>query len=38
MHRITVSTKEPALLLYAWIGEGDKLHGQKMAFTRSKKR
>lgn len=35
-HRITVSTTEPALLLYAWIGDTDKLSQQKMAFTRKR--
>ena len=34
MHRITVSDREPALLLYAWHGPEEKLAGQKMAFTR----
>ena len=37
-HRITVSKKEPALLLYAWIGDSDKLRQQKMAFTRKKQK
>jgi dimethylpropiothetin dethiomethylase len=34
MHRITVSDREPALLLYAWHGPADVLSGQKMVFTR----
>lgn len=36
-HRITVSTQEPALLLYAWMGEPEKLLEQKMAFSRNRK-
>jgi dimethylpropiothetin dethiomethylase len=35
-HRITVSKREPALLLYAWIGEQDKLNKQEMFFKRKK--
>jgi dimethylpropiothetin dethiomethylase len=35
-HRITVSKREPALLLYAWIGEQDKLNKQEMLFKRKK--
>ncbi len=37
LHRITVSLREPALLAYAWIGEAEVLHNQKMVFTRSRK-
>ena len=36
-HRITVSTQEPALLLYAWMGEPGVLNDQKMVFSRKKK-
>jgi dimethylpropiothetin dethiomethylase len=35
-HRITVSKREPALLLYAWVGEQDKLNKQEMLFKRKK--
>ncbi len=35
-HRITVSKREPALLLYAWVGEQDKLNKQEMQFKRKK--
>lgn len=37
LHRITVSDLEPALLAYAWTGEKDVLHAQKMVFTRVRK-
>lgn len=37
MHRITVSTTEPALLAYAWIGPPDLLANQKMVFSRPRK-
>lgn len=37
LHRITVGTREPALLAYAWIGEKSDLHNQKMVFSRSRK-
>jgi hypothetical protein len=33
---VAISKWEPTLLLYAWIGEADKLQKQKMAFSRSK--
>jgi dimethylpropiothetin dethiomethylase len=33
-HRITVSDREPALMIYAWIGPSDQLLNQKMMFTR----
>ena len=33
-HRITVSDREPSLLLYAWHGPKTKLSNQKMVFTR----
>jgi len=36
MHRITVSDREPALLVYAWHGPREKLAHQKMVFSRSK--
>jgi dimethylpropiothetin dethiomethylase len=36
MHRITVSDREPALLVYAWQGRPEKLTNQKMVFTRKK--
>ncbi|MEM1298415.1 MAG: dimethylsulfonioproprionate lyase family protein [Pseudomonadota bacterium] len=36
MHRITVSEREPALLVYAWHGSKEKLAGQKMTFSRKK--
>ena len=35
LHRITVADHNPALLCYAWTGEREKLHNQKMVFTRS---
>ncbi|MCL4108010.1 UNVERIFIED_CONTAM: hypothetical protein GTU68_017038 [Idotea baltica] len=35
-HRITVSKQEPALLLYAWIGEQDNLKKQEMVFKHKK--
>ena len=35
-HRITVSKQEPALLLYAWVGEQDNLKKQEMVFKRKK--
>jgi dimethylpropiothetin dethiomethylase len=35
-HRITVSKREPALLLYAWVGNQDKLSKQEMLFKRKK--
>lgn len=38
MHRITVSDREPALLLYAWHGPAEKLADQKMVFTRKSTR
>lgn len=37
LHRITVGDREPALLVYAWIGDKTDLHNQKMVFTRSRK-
>ncbi|WP_370400990.1 dimethylsulfonioproprionate lyase family protein [Sulfitobacter sp. JB4-11] len=37
LHRITVGDREPALLIYAWIGDKADLHDQKMVFTRSRK-
>jgi dimethylpropiothetin dethiomethylase len=37
MHRITVADHEPALLCYAWHGTPEKLAGQKMVFSRSRK-
>lgn len=37
LHRITVGKQEPALLAYAWLGEKDVLHNQKMVFTRTRK-
>ncbi|MCR9127451.1 MAG: dimethylsulfoniopropionate lyase [Rhodobacteraceae bacterium] len=36
LHRITVGTREPALLAYAWIGAEADLAHQKMVFTRKK--
>lgn len=36
-HRITVSRLEPALLLYAWVGEQDNLKKQEMVFSRKNK-
>ncbi|MEM9140282.1 MAG: dimethylsulfonioproprionate lyase family protein [Pseudomonadota bacterium] len=36
MHRITVSDREPALLVYAWHGPKDKLSHQKMVFARGR--
>lgn len=37
MHRITVSDREPALLIYCWHGSMEKLRHQKMVFTRKRK-
>lgn len=37
LHRITVSAREPALLAYAWMGEREDLHNQKMVFSRPRK-
>jgi dimethylpropiothetin dethiomethylase len=37
MHRITVSDREPALLVYCWEGSAEKLKNQKMVFTRKRK-
>lgn len=34
LHRITVADHAPALLCYAWEGDRDKLHSQKMVFSR----
>jgi dimethylpropiothetin dethiomethylase len=36
-HRITVSDREPSLLLYAWSGDPDKLANQKMVFSRAER-
>jgi dimethylpropiothetin dethiomethylase len=35
-HRITVSKREPALLLYAWVGERGNLKQQEMVFSRKR--
>ncbi len=35
-HRITVSRKEPALLLYAWVGDQENLKQQTMVFSRKR--
>ncbi|HSG56492.1 MAG TPA: dimethylsulfonioproprionate lyase family protein [Paracoccaceae bacterium] len=37
LHRITVGKSEPALLAYAWMGDRENLHEQKMVFTRTRK-
>lgn len=37
LHRITVADHSPALLCYAWEGDRDKLHSQKMVFSRKPK-
>ncbi len=37
-HRITVSKKEPALLLYAWVGNQEDLRQHRMVFSREKKK
>ena len=37
-HRITVSRREPALLLYAWVGDQDILKQQTMVFSRKSKK
>ncbi len=37
LHRITVGLREPALLAYAWIGDKEYLHQQKMVFSRPRK-
>ena len=36
VHRITVSDREPSLLAYAWMGEPERLAGQKMVFSRAR--
>ncbi|WP_028584772.1 dimethylsulfonioproprionate lyase family protein [Desulfogranum mediterraneum] len=36
-HRITVSQHQPALLLYAWLGEEERLERQQMVFIRKRK-
>ena len=36
-HRITVSSREPALLSYAWMGPKEMLENQKMVFSRKRK-
>lgn len=35
VHRITVADNSPSLLLYAWVGDREKLANQKMVFTRT---
>ncbi len=35
LHRITVSDREPSLLAYAWMGDPERLAGQKMVFSRA---
>ncbi|MFK7765029.1 MAG: dimethylsulfonioproprionate lyase family protein [Roseobacter sp.] len=35
LHRITVSSRDPALLAYCWLGSKEDLINQKMDFTRS---
>ena len=35
-HRITVDSREPCLLAYAWTGPREKLAGQKLRFSRSR--
>jgi len=35
-HRITTQDREPALLLYAWVGPPDKLRDQEMKFSRAR--
>ncbi|MEO0386308.1 MAG: dimethylsulfonioproprionate lyase family protein [Pseudomonadota bacterium] len=37
LHRITVSTRTPALLIYAWIGQSAALAEQKMVFSRPRR-
>lgn len=37
-HRITTQDREPALLLYAWVGPSEKLLDQEMKFSRARKR
>jgi dimethylpropiothetin dethiomethylase len=37
LHRITVSDRNPSLLAWAWIGDEEKLAGQKMVFSRKPK-
>ena len=37
LHRITVSDRNPSLLAWAWIGDEEKLAGQKMVFSRKSK-
>ena len=34
LHRITVSSRDPALLAYAWLGAKEDLMHQKMVFSR----
>lgn len=38
MHRITVSDREPSLLVWAWEGPPEALAGQKMVFSRPRSR
>lgn len=38
MHRITVSVREPSLLVWAWEGPREALTGQKMVFSRPRPR
>ena len=38
MHRITVGQRNPALLAYAWAGPAEALRGQKMVFSRPRRR
>lgn len=35
LHRITVSDRDPSLLLYAWTGPAEQLRSQKMRFSRA---
>jgi len=37
LHRITVARDEPALLLYAWVGDREDLAGQKMVLGKSRR-
>jgi dimethylpropiothetin dethiomethylase len=37
LHRITIGTFEPCLLLYAWVGDPEALAARQMAFSRSRK-
>jgi dimethylpropiothetin dethiomethylase len=37
LHRITVSSRDPALLAYCWLGNRENLMHQKMVFSRGQR-